>query len=128
MFYPENIKRNLEFTGGLVMAERLMAELTRRGMGRQTAYAAVRQCAIEASRTGRSLRDVVLERSEIMDYVTVEDLEEIMNLRPTSDQPGGSLRGSLRNQRNGFDRSGRRIFFLIPQKNLLINFLYALSP
>ncbi|AAB86011.1 adenylosuccinate lyase [Methanothermobacter thermautotrophicus str. Delta H] len=79
VFYPENIKRNLEFTGGLIMAERLMAELTRRGMGRQTAYAAVRQCAIEASRTGRSLRDVVLERSEIMDYLTVEDLEEIMN-------------------------------------------------
>ncbi|MBC7112290.1 MAG: adenylosuccinate lyase, partial [Methanothermobacter sp.] len=79
VFYPENIKRNLEFTGGLIMAERLMAELTRRCMGRQTAYAAVRQCAIEASRTGRSLRDVVLERSEIMDYLTVEDLEEIMN-------------------------------------------------
>ena len=80
VFYPENIKRSLEFTGeGLIMAERLMAELTMRGMGRQTAYAAVRRCAIEASRTGKSLRDVVFESPEIMDYVTEEDLEEIMD-------------------------------------------------
>lgn len=79
VFYPENIKRNLELTGGLIMAERLMAELTRRGMGRQTAYAAVRQCAIEANRRGMNLKDVVLERKDIMEHLTEDDLEEIMN-------------------------------------------------
>jgi len=79
VFYPENIKRNLELTGGLIMAERLMAELTRRGMGRQTAYAAVRQCAIEANRKGMNLKDVVLERQDIMEHLTEDDLEEIMN-------------------------------------------------
>ncbi|WP_321211407.1 adenylosuccinate lyase [Methanothermobacter sp. DP] len=79
VFYPENIRRNLELTGGLIMAERLMAELTRRGMGRQTAYAAVRQCAIEANRKGMNLKDVVLERQDIMEHLTEDDLEEIMN-------------------------------------------------
>ena len=79
VFYPENIKRNFELTGGLIMAERLMAELTRRGMGRQTAYAAVRQCAIEANRKGMNLKDVVLERQDIMEHITEDDLEEIMN-------------------------------------------------
>ena len=42
VFYDENIERNLNFTNGLIMAERLMAELTRAGMGKQTAYGIVK--------------------------------------------------------------------------------------
>lgn len=79
VFYPENIERNLNLTGGLIMAERLMAELTRRGMGRQTAYARVRECAIEANRTGKTLKEAVLERPEIMEYLEAGELDEIMN-------------------------------------------------
>ena len=41
VFYDENIERNLNLTNGLIMAERLMAELTRSGMGKQTAYGIV---------------------------------------------------------------------------------------
>ena len=64
VFYPENIEKDLNITNGLIMAERFMAELTRKGMGRQTAYAIVRTCSIEANRKNIGLLDVVLSRNE----------------------------------------------------------------
>lgn len=79
VFYPENIERNLNLTNGLIMAERLMAELTRKGMGRQTAYALVRECAIKANKEQELLSDVILARSELEGYLTPEDVQEIMD-------------------------------------------------
>ena len=79
VFYPENIERNLNFTGGLIMAERFMAELTRKGMGRQSAYALVRKCALEANQKNISLKDVVLQQEEIKDYLSTAEVEEIMD-------------------------------------------------
>ncbi|MGI6482764.1 MAG: adenylosuccinate lyase [Methanobacterium sp.] len=79
VFYPENIEKNLNLTGGLIMAERFMAELTRRGMGRQTAYAMVRKCAIEANKQGISLKDVILRQTEINDYLNPDEVDEIMD-------------------------------------------------
>ncbi len=79
VFYPENIEKNLNLTGGLIMAERFMAELTLRGMGRQTAYAMVRKCALEANANDISLKDVVLQQNEINDYLTPDEVEKIMD-------------------------------------------------
>ena len=79
VFYPENIERNLNLTGGLIMAERFMAELTRKGMGRQSAYALVRKCALEANKLGVSLKDVVLQQEDITNYLSPEEVDEIMD-------------------------------------------------
>lgn len=79
VFYPENIEKNLNLTGGLIMAERFMAELTKNGMGRQTAYGVVRKCALEANRRGVSLEDLVLESDEIGEYLSPEEVREIMD-------------------------------------------------
>lgn len=79
VFYPENIERNLNLTNGLIMAERLMAELTRKGMGRQTAYGLVRECAIKANKEDKLLSEVILARSELDGYLTPEDVQEIMD-------------------------------------------------
>lgn len=81
VFYPDNIERNLNLTNGLIMAERLMAELTRKGMGRQTAYALVRKCAIKANKEQELLSEVILSQSELEGYLTPEDVQKIMNPR-----------------------------------------------
>jgi adenylosuccinate lyase len=79
IFYPKNIEANLNLTGGLIMAERFMAELTRRGMGRQTAYGVVRKCALEANQKGISLESVVLDNPEISPYLSPDEVKKIMN-------------------------------------------------
>lgn len=79
VFYPENIEANLNLTGGLIMAERFMAELTRRGMGRQTAYGVVRRCALEANQKGISLEAVVLDNEDISAYLSPDEVCQIMD-------------------------------------------------
>ncbi len=79
VFYPENIRRNLEMTRGLIMAERVMIYLTdKKGMGRQDAHELVRTLAQEAFEGGRHLKDLLLEKkvlnreeaAELFDYST----------------------------------------------------------
>lgn len=79
IFYPENIEKDLNITNGLIMAERFMAELTRKGMGRQTAYAIVRKCSIEANEKNIGLMDVILRDDEIKQYLSEEEIREVMN-------------------------------------------------
>ncbi|MEM3540685.1 MAG: adenylosuccinate lyase [Candidatus Bilamarchaeaceae archaeon] len=78
VFYPENIKKNLELTNGLIMAERLMIYLTENGIGRQEAHEKVREAAQYAFANKKNLKDVVVERKiiteneakKIFDYST----------------------------------------------------------
>jgi adenylosuccinate lyase len=79
VFYPENIEKNLNLTGGLIMAERFMSELIRKGMGRQTAYALVRACVMEANNSGLGFKEVILENEDINQFLSPLDVEEIMD-------------------------------------------------
>jgi len=79
VFYPENIERNLNLTGGLIMAERFMAELTRRGMGRQSAYSLVRECTLKANLKGVGLKGIILQQEDIKSYLSPSEVEDIMN-------------------------------------------------
>lgn len=79
VFYEENIECNLNITHGLIMAERVMAELTRHGAGRQTAYALVRRCSVEANQTGKRLEEIISANTEIRKYLSSEEILEIMD-------------------------------------------------
>ncbi len=79
VFYPENIEKNLNLTHGLIMAERVMAELTRSGAGRQTAYALVRNCALKANQQNVGLEEIILTQDDIRKYLSTEDIQEIMD-------------------------------------------------
>lgn len=79
VFYQENIEGNLNITQGLIMAERVMAELTRHGAGRQTAYALVRSCSVEANQTEKRLEEIISANEEIRKYLSLEEIVEIMD-------------------------------------------------
>ncbi len=61
------------------MAERMMAELTRKGMGKLTAYGIVRECAIKANKEDKLLSDLILANEDASKYLTEKDIEEIMD-------------------------------------------------
>lgn len=77
-FFPENMKKNLELTHGLIMAERLMIALSKEGMGRQEAHELVRTLAQEAFKEKKHLKDLAKEKKllddkkldELFDYST----------------------------------------------------------
>ncbi len=77
-FYPENIKRNLDLTHGLIMSERLMIALTEKGVGRQEAHEKVRTLAQKAFNEKKELKDLIksenlfsdAELGKLFDYGT----------------------------------------------------------
>lgn len=74
VFYPENIRRNLELTKGLVMAERVMIHLVDSGkMGRQEAHELVRELSQRAFAEKRNLKDLLVEK-KVLDRATSEEL------------------------------------------------------
>jgi adenylosuccinate lyase len=78
-FFPENIEKNLELTGGAVMAERIMIELTEKGMNRQDAHELMRTAAMEAYRDKKKLLLVLQAKSEITKLISKEELEKLFN-------------------------------------------------
>ncbi|VVB98591.1 Fumarate hydratase class II [uncultured archaeon] len=58
-FFPKNIEKGLELTNGLIMAERLMIEITEKGlMGRQEAHEFVRELSQKAFRENKHLKEL----------------------------------------------------------------------
>ncbi len=78
-FKPENIKRNLDFTHGLIMAEKLMVTLVDKGMGRQEAHELVRKNAMRVYETGELFIDVLEDDPEVMKLLSQKELEEAMD-------------------------------------------------
>ncbi len=78
-FFPENIKRNLELMRGLNMGEAVMIELARRGVGRQEAHEIVRTSAMEARESGRHMKEVLMSRPEVTEFISAGEIEGVMD-------------------------------------------------
>ncbi len=72
-FFPENIKKNLELTRGLIMAERVMNRLVEKGMQRTKAYELVRELSREAMVGNLSFSEM-LKKKKVFDSDEIEEL------------------------------------------------------
>ena len=77
--YPENIKRNLEMTGGMEMAEAIMMGLTKKGMGRQEAHELLRKLSIKAVKDKMPLKDVLVKSAVIRKYLSEPEIEKLLD-------------------------------------------------
>jgi adenylosuccinate lyase len=77
--YPENMKKNLESSKGLIMGESVMMVLTKKGVGRQEGHEAVRQAAMKAVAEGLSFKEVLAADETVSGAISKEELEEAMN-------------------------------------------------
>jgi adenylosuccinate lyase len=84
--YPERMKRNLDYTGGLYFSEGVMLALVRTGLARQTAYEMVQKHALAASaELGSGLPPSFRTRlgadPEIAARLSAADLDQAFDLR-----------------------------------------------
>jgi len=77
--YPENMRRNLELTKGLIMAESLMINLTLANVPRHRAHELVMKISREAEKNGKSLLEAALENEEIVKILGKDKIVEILN-------------------------------------------------
>lgn len=72
--YPENMRRNLERTHGVVFSQRVMLELVNKGWSRDDAYTTVQSAAFSAIEEGRPLQTVLNENEKVSRVVTETEL------------------------------------------------------
>jgi adenylosuccinate lyase len=79
--YPENMKRNLEKSGGVVFSERVLLALVDKGVPRDAAYRMVQRHALKIARDGGELKDELLKDGEIASYLSARDMEAVWGLK-----------------------------------------------
>ncbi len=72
------IQRNLDFTHGAFLAEKIMVELVSKGIGRQDGHEILRQAAIEARNKNLPMKDILMQDSHIIGKFTETELDEML--------------------------------------------------
>ncbi len=77
--YPENMKRNIDKTFGLIYSQRVMLTLINKGMVREEAYDIVQPKAMESWETQTPFRTLVEQYEKITNLLSTEELDECFN-------------------------------------------------
>ena len=80
LIYPEAMRRNVDLLGGLIHSQRVLLALTRAGMSREAAYAAVQRNAMRVWRAGGDFRTALGEDAEIARYLDADALDARFDL------------------------------------------------
>lgn len=79
--YPDNMKRNLEKSGGIVFSERVLLALVQKGMARDAAYRMVQRHALKVGRDGGDLKKELARDPEIRRYLTSREIEQVWGVK-----------------------------------------------
>ncbi|MCM3733236.1 adenylosuccinate lyase [Fictibacillus nanhaiensis] len=74
--FPENMKRNMDRTYGLIYSQRVLLKLIDKGMAREEAYDTVQPKAMQAWEEGVQFRTLVEAEPKITDKLTPEEISE----------------------------------------------------
>ena len=78
--YPDNLRKNLELTGGLFFSEAILLALVEKGMARQEAYVLVQRNAMKAIGGKGSFRDNLESDSDVTHLVSKAEIARAFDL------------------------------------------------
>jgi len=93
--YPEQMRKNLELTNGLIFSQSVLLALTKKGMGREEAYAAVQRHAMEVWQSKRNFKEVLKNDPDVAARLSSGELDAVFDLTK-----------SLRHVEYVFERTG----------------------
>jgi adenylosuccinate lyase len=73
--YPENMRRNLELTQGLIFSQRVLLALLDKGLGREEAYRIVQANAMKAWQEKKSFLSLLEAEAQIATWLSKPELE-----------------------------------------------------
>jgi adenylosuccinate lyase len=79
--YPENMKRNLEKSGGTVFSEKVLLALVDKGVVRDVAYRMVQRHALKVGKEGGDLKRELLADKEIRRYLSPKEIDAIWGVK-----------------------------------------------
>lgn len=72
----EKIKKNLQLTNGRIMAEKVMLELVKKGIGRQEAHRIVQEAATKSFTKQKSLQETLYKHEALRERVLMQEIEK----------------------------------------------------
>jgi len=78
--YPDNMRRNLERSGGLIHSQRVLIALTRKGVAREEAYRLVQRNAMRAWQGEGDFRALLAADKDVRKHLSKAELEENFDL------------------------------------------------
>lgn len=76
--FPERMKKNLEISKGLPMAESLMTTLIGKGMGRSDAHELMRKTSLKAASQDKSLKEVFIQENKKLKLLTEKEINDAL--------------------------------------------------
>ena len=73
------MKKNLELTKGIFFSQRVLLELTSKGLRRDKAYRIVQKCAVKSLENNTSFYESLLNDKVIMDKIPVNILKKLFD-------------------------------------------------
>jgi adenylosuccinate lyase len=77
----ENMKRNVERTGGLIFSQRFLLALIDKGLKREDAYKIIQSSAMLARSLGKNLKSVVMEDPQINKKLSMKEIDDIFDIK-----------------------------------------------
>lgn len=77
--YPENMKRNLERTRGLVFSQRVLLAMVEKGLSREKAYELVQRNALASWQNGEDFKKLLLNDEEVSEKLSAEEIDELFD-------------------------------------------------
>ena len=80
IIYPETMQSNLDKLGGLIHSQRVLLELTQKGMTREESYAAVQRNAMPVWLEGKDFRDLLKSDKAIKKYLSSKEIDSLFDM------------------------------------------------
>jgi len=77
LVYPENMKKNLEGTHGLIFSQRVLLTLVEKGLSREKSYELVQRNAMQSWNTGQDFRQLLLADDEVVASLPENEINEL---------------------------------------------------
>ena len=75
--YPDQMQKNLDKLGGLINSQRILLELTQKGMSREDSYEAVQRNAMPVWLEGKDFKALLKNDSKIRAFLNEDEIEEL---------------------------------------------------
>lgn len=81
LVYPENMKKNLDKTHGLIFSQRVLLALVDKGLSRESSYELVQRNAMRSWNAGEDFKQLLLNDGEITAVLPEKEIEGLFDLR-----------------------------------------------
>jgi len=79
--YPENMKKNLELSGGVFFSQRLMLKLIEKGLSREDAYKLIQKNTMRSWEEKKNFKEIVEENKDIRTLLSEKEIKELFQLK-----------------------------------------------